>query len=45
MHNPVGIRSLSVNFPSVVRTNDYYKEKYPNLVAQAEKKAWQDSFR
>lgn len=39
MHNPVGIRSLSVSFPSVVRTNDYYKEKYPNLVAQAEKKS------
>ncbi|AFZ22835.1 3-oxoacyl-(acyl-carrier-protein) synthase III [Cylindrospermum stagnale PCC 7417] len=36
MHNPVGIRSLSVSFPSIIRTNDYYKENYPKLVAQAE---------
>ncbi|MBW4493056.1 MAG: 3-oxoacyl-ACP synthase III family protein [Oscillatoria princeps RMCB-10] len=33
---PVGIRSLAVSFPSVVRTNDYWREKYPELVANAE---------
>ncbi len=37
MHNPVGIRSLAVSFPSVIRTNSYYQEKYPDVVAQAEK--------
>ncbi len=38
MHPPVGIRSLAVKFPSITRTNDYYKEKYPELVARAEQK-------
>ncbi|MEC4818569.1 MAG: 3-oxoacyl-ACP synthase III family protein [Scytonema sp. PMC 1069.18] len=38
MHNPVGIRSLSVSFPSLIRTNDYYRENYPELIAQAEQK-------
>ncbi|MDY7005568.1 MAG: 3-oxoacyl-ACP synthase III family protein [Cyanobacteriota bacterium] len=36
MSQPVGIRSLALTFPSVVRTNDYWREKYPELVAQAE---------
>ncbi|AFZ33841.1 Beta-ketoacyl-acyl-carrier-protein synthase III [Stanieria cyanosphaera PCC 7437] len=35
---PVGIRSLAVSFPSIIRTNDYYRENYPELVAQAEQK-------
>lgn len=35
---PVGIRSLAVSFPSITRTNDYYRENYPELVAQAEQK-------
>ena len=35
---PVGIRSLAVSFPSIIRTNDYYRENYPELVAQAEEK-------
>ena len=39
MHPPVGIRSLAVSFPSIRRTNDYYREKYPDLVAQAEQKS------
>lgn len=38
MHIPVGIRSLTVSFPSEIRTNDYYIEKYPELVANAEAK-------
>ncbi|AFZ02306.1 3-oxoacyl-ACP synthase III family protein [Calothrix sp. PCC 6303] len=38
MHIPVGIKSLAVSFPSVIRTNDYYREKYPNLVAKSEEK-------
>jgi 3-oxoacyl-[acyl-carrier-protein] synthase III len=35
---PVGIRSLAVSFPSIVRTNDYYRENYPELVAKADRK-------
>ncbi|PAX60432.1 3-oxoacyl-ACP synthase III family protein [Brunnivagina elsteri] len=38
MHIPVGIKSLALSLPSVIRTNDYYKEKYPDLVAKAEEK-------
>ncbi|MBN3883950.1 MULTISPECIES: 3-oxoacyl-ACP synthase III family protein [unclassified Nostoc] len=36
---PVGIRSIALSFPSVRRTNDYYREKYPELIAQAEQKS------
>ena len=36
MNQSVGIRSLSISFPSVKRTNDYYRNKYPEKVAQAE---------
>jgi 3-oxoacyl-[acyl-carrier-protein] synthase-3 len=35
---PVGIRSLAVSFPSIIRTNDYYRDNYPELVAQVEQK-------
>lgn len=38
MLQPVGIRSLAVNFPSIIRTNDYYRENYPELIAQLEQK-------
>lgn len=33
MNTPVGIRSLALSFPSQVRTNDYWLEKYPHLFA------------
>jgi 3-oxoacyl-[acyl-carrier-protein] synthase-3 len=36
--DPVGIRAIAVSFPSIIRTNDYYRENYPELVAQAEQK-------
>lgn len=36
---PVGIRSLAVAFPSIIRTNDYYRENYPELIAQVEQKS------
>ncbi len=39
MQTPVGIRSLAVSFPSIIRTNDYYRENHPELVAQAEQKS------
>ncbi len=35
----VGIRSLALSFPSMICTNDYYREKYPELVAQSEQKS------
>ncbi len=39
MHYPVGISALSISFPSIIRTNSYYREKYPDLIAQAEQKS------
>lgn len=39
MHlSPVGVRSLAVTFPSTIRTNDYYRKNYPELIAKAEQK-------
>lgn len=35
----VGMRSLAVAFPSVIRHNDYYRQKYPDIVAEMESKA------
>ena len=35
MNNSVGIRSLAVSFPSVIRTNEYWEKKYPELFARA----------
>ncbi|NER32366.1 MAG: 3-oxoacyl-ACP synthase, partial [Symploca sp. SIO1C4] len=32
IRQPVGIRSLAVSFPSIRRTNDYYRENYPKLI-------------
>lgn len=36
MHQSVGIKSLAISSPSVKRTNDHYRNKYPEKVAQAE---------
>lgn len=41
---PVGIRSLAVSFPSTIRTNDYWREYYPDLIAQAEQKSAAKTF-
>lgn len=35
----VGIHSIALAFPSIKRTNDYYIQKHPQLVAQAEQKS------
>ncbi|MCC5633742.1 3-oxoacyl-ACP synthase [Nostoc sphaeroides CHAB 2801] len=35
----VGIRSLALSFPNVIYTNDYYRQKYPELVSQSEQKS------
>jgi 3-oxoacyl-[acyl-carrier-protein] synthase-3 len=39
LNQAVGIRSIALTFPSIVRTNDYWQNKYPNLVNVAEQKA------
>lgn len=41
---PVGIRAIALYFPSIIRTNDYYKENYPELIAEAEKKTLSQVF-
>jgi 3-oxoacyl-[acyl-carrier-protein] synthase III len=40
----VGIRSLSISLPGMVRTNDYWRKKYPDLVAAAEEKSLARTF-
>lgn len=39
MNSGIGIRALAVSFPETVRTNDYFRKNYPQLVADAEAKA------
>ncbi|WP_013334606.1 3-oxoacyl-ACP synthase III family protein [Gloeothece verrucosa] len=36
MNFSVGIRSIGLSFPSIKRTNDYYKKNFSELVANAE---------
>ncbi|MEH2094378.1 3-oxoacyl-[acyl-carrier-protein] synthase III C-terminal domain-containing protein [Nostoc sp.] len=31
---PVGIRALAVSFPSIIRTNEYWQNQYPDLFTQ-----------
>jgi 3-oxoacyl-[acyl-carrier-protein] synthase III len=38
MNQAVGIRSIAITFPSILRTNDYWRHKYPKLVTGAEQK-------
>jgi len=33
----VGFRSLAVRFPSIIRTNEYYRKRYPEVVSALEK--------
>lgn len=33
---PVGIKSLAVDFPSIIRTNDYWRQHHPDIVAIVE---------
>lgn len=35
---PIGIRSLAVSFPSIIRTNDYWQQKYPEMVRSQPKR-------
>jgi 3-oxoacyl-[acyl-carrier-protein] synthase-3 len=38
MTDRVGIRSLAVAFPAKIRDNDFWRERYPKLVAEEERK-------
>lgn len=38
MNRAVGIRSLATQFPATIRTNDYWYQRYPEMVANAEQK-------
>jgi 3-oxoacyl-[acyl-carrier-protein] synthase-3 len=38
-NRPVGIRSLAVSLPSAIRTNDFWRNNYPQLVEQAEQQS------
>lgn len=40
----VGIRSLAVKFPSVIRTNDYYRQHHPELIEGAAQKTLAKAF-
>ncbi|WP_227788679.1 3-oxoacyl-[acyl-carrier-protein] synthase III C-terminal domain-containing protein [Nodularia sp. LEGE 06071] len=35
---PIGICSLAISFPEVIRTNDYWQKKYPELVISQPKR-------
>ena len=41
---PAGIKAIAVTFPDTIRTNDYYRQHYPEMVAQAEKKTLAQTF-
>lgn len=34
----IGIRSLAVSFPQVIRTNDYWQQKYPEMIRSQPKR-------
>jgi 3-oxoacyl-[acyl-carrier-protein] synthase-3 len=38
MSKSAGIRALAVSFPDVVRTNDYWRTRYPEAVADAQQR-------
>ncbi len=40
MHQSVGMKSLAVSVPEDVRTNDFWYDAFPEIVAEAEKRIW-----
>lgn len=34
----IGIRSLAISFPSIIRANDYWREKYPEMIISQPKR-------
>jgi 3-oxoacyl-[acyl-carrier-protein] synthase III len=41
---PVGIKAIAVTFPDIIRTNDYYRQHNPEMIAQAEQKTLAQAF-
>ncbi|NJK55073.1 MAG: 3-oxoacyl-ACP synthase [Pleurocapsa sp. SU_5_0] len=41
---PVGIKAIAVTFPDTIRTNDYYRQHNPEMIAQAEQKTLARAF-
>jgi 3-oxoacyl-[acyl-carrier-protein] synthase-3 len=41
---PVGIKAIAVTFPDNIRTNDYYRQHYPEMITQAEQKTLARAF-
>jgi 3-oxoacyl-[acyl-carrier-protein] synthase III len=41
---PVGIKAIAVTFPDTIRTNDYYRQHYPEMITQAEQKTLARAF-
>ncbi len=44
MFKPVGIKAIAVTFPDNIRTNDYYRQHYPEMITQAEQKTLARAF-
>ncbi|MEW6729765.1 MAG: 3-oxoacyl-[acyl-carrier-protein] synthase III C-terminal domain-containing protein [Acidobacteriota bacterium] len=42
--SPIGISAFAIALPSNIRTNDYWRQKYPQLVAMAEEKTLARTF-
>ncbi|MGL4880259.1 MAG: 3-oxoacyl-ACP synthase III family protein, partial [Waterburya sp.] len=41
---PVGIKAIAVTFPDIIRTNDYYRQHNPEMIAKAEQKTLARAF-
>ncbi len=39
MQKSAGLKSLAVAYPPTIRTNDYWRKRYPEIVADAEKRS------
>jgi 3-oxoacyl-[acyl-carrier-protein] synthase III len=44
MFKPAGIKAIAVTFPETIRTNDYYRQHNPEMIAQAEQKTLARAF-
>ena len=40
MKQSVGMKALAISVPEHIRTNDFWYENYPHIVAEAEKRIW-----
>lgn len=39
MNSSAGLKSIAVRFPPAIRTNEYWRRKYPEIVADAERRS------